>query len=77
MSSPQRRLGSAGPEVHPIGLGCMGMSDFYGPAGARADDAAGIAVIHRGHLSEAEPSETLDRGSLGLRMAGHNAEDAA
>jgi simple sugar transport system ATP-binding protein len=36
-----------------------------------------IAVIHRGHLSEAEPSETLDRGSLGLRMAGHNAEDAA
>ena len=47
MSSPQRRLGSAGPEVHPIGLGCMGMSDFYGPAGARADDAAGIAVIRR------------------------------
>ncbi|MBN8181615.1 ABC transporter ATP-binding protein [Roseibium aggregatum] len=36
-----------------------------------------IAVIHRGHLSAAEPSETLDRGSLGLRMAGHNAEDAA
>ena len=36
-----------------------------------------IAVIHRGHLSAAEPTETLDRGTLGLRMAGHSAEDAA
>lgn len=36
-----------------------------------------IAVIHRGHLSSAEPTETLDRGTLGLRMAGHSGEDAA
>ncbi|WP_420413687.1 ABC transporter ATP-binding protein [Roseibium sp.] len=36
-----------------------------------------IAVIHRGHLSEAEPTETLDRGKLGLRMAGHDGEEAA
>jgi ABC-type uncharacterized transport system ATPase subunit len=36
-----------------------------------------IAVIHRGRLSAAEPTESLDRGSLGLRMAGHDAENAA
>jgi len=36
-----------------------------------------IAVIHRGHLSEADPTETLDRSTLGLRMAGHSGADAA
>lgn len=37
-----RKLGSAGPEVSVIGLGCMGMSDFYGPA----EDARSLEVIH-------------------------------
>jgi hypothetical protein len=27
-----RRLGSLGPTVFPLGLGCMGMSGMYGPA---------------------------------------------
>lgn len=36
-----------------------------------------IAVIHRGALSTAEPTETLDRATLGLRMAGHEKEEAA
>jgi ABC-type uncharacterized transport system ATPase subunit len=36
-----------------------------------------IAVIHRGQLSQAEPTEDLDRGKLGLRMAGHDGEEAA
>ena len=39
-----RRLGSNGPPVSALGLGCMGMSAFYG---GRSDDAEAIAVIHR------------------------------
>lgn len=40
---PRRRLGAHGPEVSALGLGCMGMSDFYGPA----DEATSMAVLHR------------------------------
>src|SRR5690606_13586115 len=42
VSMERRKLGTAGPEVSAIGLGCMGMSDFYGPA----EDARSISVIH-------------------------------
>ena len=40
-----RKLGAGGPSVWPIGLGCMGMSEFYDPA--KMDDAESIRVIHR------------------------------
>ncbi|MGC3996758.1 MAG: aldo/keto reductase [Anaeromyxobacter sp.] len=38
-----RALGTQGLTVSAVGLGCMGMSEFYGPA----DEAASIATIHR------------------------------
>ena len=43
-----RSLGSQGLVVSALGLGCMGMSDWYGPA----DESESIATIH----------EALDRG---------------
>jgi aryl-alcohol dehydrogenase-like predicted oxidoreductase len=39
-----RTLGRNGPTVSALGLGCMGMSAFYG---GRGEDATSIAVIHR------------------------------
>ncbi|HUY81492.1 MAG TPA: aldo/keto reductase [Acidobacteriaceae bacterium] len=39
----QRTLGSQGLKVSAMGLGCMGMSEFYGPR----DETESIATIHR------------------------------
>lgn len=46
--SSARQLGSSGPTIFPIGLGCMGMSGVYGPS----DENESLATIH----------EALDRG---------------
>ena len=43
MTLSKRKLGSHGLEVSAIGLGCMGMSQSYGPA----DESESIATLHR------------------------------
>ena len=43
MTLNTRKLGSQGLQVSVIGLGCMGMSQSYGPA----DEAESIATLHR------------------------------
>jgi aryl-alcohol dehydrogenase-like predicted oxidoreductase len=40
---PQRKLGTQGLKVSALGLGCMGMSEFYGAG----DEQESIATIHR------------------------------
>jgi aryl-alcohol dehydrogenase-like predicted oxidoreductase len=39
---PSRTLGARGPAISALGLGCMGMSDFYGPA----DESESVATLH-------------------------------
>jgi aryl-alcohol dehydrogenase-like predicted oxidoreductase len=43
MTLKTRKLGSQGLRVSAIGLGCMGMSQSYGPA----DEAESVATLHR------------------------------
>jgi aryl-alcohol dehydrogenase-like predicted oxidoreductase len=43
MTLSRRKLGSQGLEVSAIGLGCMGMSQSYGPA----DEKESVATLHR------------------------------
>ena len=51
----KRRLGKSGPEVSAIGLGCMGMSEFY----VGGSEAESVSTIHH----------ALDRGVTFLDTA--------
>jgi aryl-alcohol dehydrogenase-like predicted oxidoreductase len=61
----KRQLGNQGPTVSALGLGCMAMSEFYGPS----DDAVSITVI----LSALEKGLTL-LDTADTYGAGHNEE---
>src|ERR1051326_1456996 len=44
----RRRLGRNGPEVLPIGLGCMSLSGTYGPSDDKAAEALLRRAVERG-----------------------------
>jgi aryl-alcohol dehydrogenase-like predicted oxidoreductase len=58
---PRRRLGRGGPEVSAIGLGCMGMSEFYGAG----DEAESIATIHEAIEKGVDFLDTADMYGVG------------
>jgi aryl-alcohol dehydrogenase-like predicted oxidoreductase len=57
----QRKLGTQGLTVSALGLGCMGMSEFYG----QRDDAESIATIHRALAMGVTFLDTADMYALG------------
>jgi aryl-alcohol dehydrogenase-like predicted oxidoreductase len=57
----QRKLGSQGFAVSELGLGCMGMSEFYG----KADEQASVATLHRAVELGTTMLDTADIYGLG------------
>ena len=67
----QRKLGTTGPTVSAVGLGCMGMSEVYGPADrgeaiatVRAALDAGITLLDTGDFYAMGHNEMLLRDAL-------------
>jgi len=73
-SRASRQLGTAGPRVFPVALGCMGMSGMYGPADERESIAtihaaldAGVTLLDTGDYYGAGHNELLIRRALADR----------
>ena len=62
----ERELGRSGLKVSVVGLGCMGMSDFYDPK-QRNDDES-IRVIYRYLDAGGYPGPLLPRTDRGRRL---------
>ena len=58
---PRRTLGRQGLVVSAIGLGCMGMSDFYGPS----EEAANLAVLNHAIDIGVDFLDTADMYGIG------------
>jgi aryl-alcohol dehydrogenase-like predicted oxidoreductase len=63
----ERTLGRRGLRVSAIGLGCMGMSEFYGPS--QMDDGESVRVIHRYLDLGGNFLDTADMYGVGLNEA--------
>ncbi len=67
-SLPRRTLGRHGPVVSALGLGCMGMSDFYGPS----EHTANLAVLHHALDIGVNFLDTADMYGVGTEGMGEN-----
>src|SRR6202171_2139797 len=78
MTVPTRLLGATGPKTSTLGLGGMGMSDFYGPSD-RAESLATIAAARDAGITLLDTGDFYGMGHnemlIGEAVAGRRRED--